>query len=182
MRQRDAIGLGTFSDGLDSWLPAQYQIGHFQRFLAELDISQARQTPARKRELPEEALARVVKSAADRLRRRSLVILVSDFLLPLDTFAHSLKQLSAMQNELLLIQVLDRNETDFHVSQSILIEDAESHERVFVDAATIATSYRTKFLKHQSQLQSVAAECSARLETLRTDQSPADAIPQLFHR
>ena len=74
--QRDAVGLLLFEDRITEYLPARYRPGHLRRLMAALD----REPAGRATDLvgPLEEIAATV-------RKRGLIILISDLLAPTDS-------------------------------------------------------------------------------------------------
>ena len=77
-------------------------------------------------------LGAALRAALGILRRRSLVVIVSDFLSRAGLAGRSLGQL-ARRHDVVAIQVVDRREFDLPAAGMIYVEDAETGELIFVD-------------------------------------------------
>ncbi|MCA1964689.1 MAG: VWA domain-containing protein, partial [Prosthecobacter sp.] len=76
MSQQDAVGLITFDTKVREFIPNRTRITHLHHLLETMIATQ----PGK-----ETSLAPVLESLAQRLKRRGLVILISDFLTTLPT-------------------------------------------------------------------------------------------------
>ncbi len=130
--QGDAIGLLTFSDSPLSFTPARRRRGHLRTLFRQLD------TPAEGRLT---ALHAPINRLYQLVRRRSLILILSDFLAPLDDFAAELKRIGAAGHQLILVRLLDPAEINLPFDKTILLEDLETGRPLFVNAPTSRSSY-----------------------------------------
>jgi uncharacterized protein (DUF58 family) len=134
-RQGDAVGLTTFADGLRSYLPSRGGQAHLRSLLLTL----GRTEPAGQTQTAT-ALARVL----DLLKRRGLVVLISDLYDESPEVEQALKRAAHIGHEVILFHVLSRDEVELPFRGDVEIEDAESRRRVLAGAAT-AADYRRDF-------------------------------------
>jgi hypothetical protein len=85
LQQRDAVGLAPFTDVIEEYVPPAYRAGQLRRLLVQLE------RPPRR---PVTRLAGCLEELGRRLLRRGMVILISDFLSPLDGLELALETLS----------------------------------------------------------------------------------------
>src|SRR6516225_5182856 len=74
--QRDAVGLALFEDRITEYFPARYRPGHLRRLMAALD----REPEGRATNLVEP-----LEQIAATVRKRGLIIVISDLLAPADS-------------------------------------------------------------------------------------------------
>ncbi len=98
LRQRDATGLITFDDEVRTVLPPRARLSHWHQLLQTLGALQAGQGTA-----AEPALRRVV----DQLRRRGLVVFVSDLLLDRGLALKALRFLRHRGHQVLVLHIMD---------------------------------------------------------------------------
>lgn len=132
MRQRDAVGLTTFSDRLLERLPAMGRQPHLMRILRTLATQEAGSTTN---------IVRPLRELATGLKRKSLVMLITDMLEDEEQVIHTLRQLRAMGNEVIVFHVLDEQELHFNFSQSAEFVDMETDERHITTPGAIRASY-----------------------------------------
>jgi uncharacterized protein (DUF58 family) len=133
VQQRDAVGLGTFTDGLDAWLPPHATTPHLHRLLVSLErITAGGRTGG----------ARALHQAADRMKRRGLVIVVSDLFDDEQEIVGALRHLRHRKNEVIVMHVLDPLERSFGFGKDALFRDMESGEDIRTQPLHIAREYR----------------------------------------
>lgn len=137
--QRDAVGLMTFDERIDEYIPARYRVGHLRRLMLALE------QPVRGRSTD---LDDPLKTIAERLTKRGMVVLVSDLLASVDALEANLGYLCARGHEVVLFQILDPAERDFPFESPALFEDAESGRQVYVDPQTARADYQKRMNEH----------------------------------
>jgi uncharacterized protein (DUF58 family) len=122
-------------------------------------------------------LAGALRATLGIVRRRSLVIIVSDFLSE-PGWQRPLGQL-ARRNDVVAIQVVDRREFELPAAGMIYVEDAETGEVIFVDTDDPGFQQRLRAGADERQAALVADLGSAGLElfTVSTDE---DLVRALF--
>ena len=84
-----------------------------------------------------------------RIRRRSLVVLISDLLGDCDAILKVVKALQARRHELMVLQVLDPAERDFGFEGPTLFRGLEDQRELFCDASSLQEAYREAFHRQQ---------------------------------
>jgi uncharacterized protein (DUF58 family) len=169
LKQNDAVGLLAWSVEMDGpeMVPPSQKSSQFGMLLRQLD----RLTPN-----PRATLSGLLSIAARRLRRRSLAILISDLLEPPEDLVESLRQLRHAGTELLVLQVLDRDELEFPFAEDTIFEDPETGRRRRVAPAAARDVYLQRFTafldSHRDQLRGLEAHH----RIVRTDEAPWQAI------
>lgn len=148
LRQRDAVGALSFDQEVTDWLTARFRPGQFQRILAML----SRPCGGRSTDLvaPLAQMAQLVK-------HRSLIVIVSDFLVDPESLRTPLAFLRARRHEVVLLRVLDPLEINFKHERPVLIRDLETGDERFVDTTMMAQSYRRRFEDHRRALEDLLA-------------------------
>lgn len=165
--QRDSVGLLTFGDDVLEFLPARHRPGHFRQILASLQRSaDGTQTDLRK---PLERVAAMV-------RRRGLVILISDMLAPVDTLKTHLAQLRGRGHEVLLLRVLDPGEIELRLDEPAMVHDLESGRDVYIDPEAARETYRQRFDEHQQMVRAACDSLGIIYAMLPTDQPVENAL------
>lgn len=142
-RQRDAAGLVTFDEKVSDYLPSRYRPGHLHRLLLSLERSVSGQSTD---------LAAPLDQIARTVRRRGLIVLISDLLAPAETVSQQLGQLRALGHEVILLRILDRAETEFDFAESAIFQDLETGRELFIDPQSVRRSYAERFRAHADQL------------------------------
>ncbi len=131
--QGNMIGLMTTSGGALSYLPARGGRQHLRSVLAQID----RLTPDGTFD-PE----RVISRAARLLRRRGVVIVISDFYDAEDATRRELRRVVQYGHDVTMLQLISPEETTLPYGGHLELEDLESGARRLTDAADAAPAYR----------------------------------------
>lgn len=132
LRQRDATGLITFDDEVRAVLPARARRAHWHLLAATLARLEAGAGTA-----AEPALRRVVAQ----LRRRGLVVFVSDLLLDRDLALAALRFLRHRGHQVLVLHVMDPGEVRLAGREEARFEDPESRAAVVLRPTDWADEY-----------------------------------------
>ncbi len=117
LRQRDSVGLVTFADKMQSMLPPRSLQSQTNEILSALSrIEPAGTTSA----------GEVLHTMAERVKKRGLVVLISDLIFDKDELLHGLKHFRHNGHELLVFHVLDPAELDFDYRSETRFIDMES--------------------------------------------------------
>jgi hypothetical protein len=100
-----------------------------------------------------------------------VIVVISDFLAPLDGLARSLSQLAARRQGVHLFRLLDPAELDFNFKRAGMFEDLETGRRVFVQPDLQRAMYQRRLAEHGSQLRQIADGCGTPLHLLTSGQS-----------
>ena len=133
LRQRDATGLIAFDEAVRAVVPARARTSHGNQLLAALGgLSPGLGTAA------EPALRRVVGL----LRRRGMVIFISDLLLERELALRALKFLRHRGHEVLVLHVMDPAELELGGPAEARFEDPETGQGVTLRPRDWAEAYR----------------------------------------
>jgi uncharacterized protein (DUF58 family) len=132
LRQRDATGLITFDESVRSVTPPRARLGHWRHLLAVLHDTEAGKATA-----AEPALRRVM----GQLRRRGLVVFVSDLLLDRELALKALRFLRHRGHQVLVLHVMDPAEIALSGPAEARFEDPETGEAVTLRPADWAGVY-----------------------------------------
>jgi uncharacterized protein (DUF58 family) len=133
LRQRDATGLITFDDDVRTVLPPRARLSHWRQLLAILGALEAGEGTA-----AEPALRRVV----NQLRRRGLVVFVSDLLLDRDLALKALRFLRHRGHQVLVLHLMDPAEVALGGPAEARFEDPETRAAVVLRPRDWAGAYR----------------------------------------
>jgi uncharacterized protein (DUF58 family) len=133
IRQRDATGLIAFDEAVRAVVPARARSAHWQQLLVTVGgLAPGLGTAA------EPALRRVM----DLLRRRGLVILISDLLLDRELVLRALKFLRHRGHQVMVLHVMDPAEMDLSGPAEARFEDPETRAAVTLRPKDWAEAYR----------------------------------------
>jgi uncharacterized protein (DUF58 family) len=121
-------------------------------------------------------LARLLEHAARLVHRRSILLFFSDLLEPSDEVLHGFRQLRFHGHEILILQILDRDEIDFPFTESRIFEDLETGARRAVNPAEARERYLSRFAEFMAGYRDLFQSLEAPHCLVRTDESPWRAL------
>lgn len=159
--QGDAVGLLTFDEQTRDYLPARHRTGHLRNLMLALDKPSAGQGTT---------VGAPFKRLAEIVRKRSLVVAISDFLAPLDRFTSDLTTLAACGHELVVFQVMDPAELNFEFEQPTVFQDLESGRSLFIDPRFARKEYQRRLELHCAALRTACQRLGVAFHQLSTKQ------------
>ena len=145
--QGDATGLLTFDEQVREYLPARNRPGHLRHLMLALE------KPATGSSTD---VATPLKRIAELVRKRSLIVLISDLLAPVEALASALSLLTASRHEVIVFQVLDPAERTFDFDQAARFLDMETGRDLFLDPSLARADYVRRLEAH---VESVRGSC-----------------------
>jgi len=137
--QRDAVGLITFEDRITDYLPPRHRPGHLRRLMAALERPpEGRATD----------LAAPLEQIAATVRKRGLIILISDLLASTDLLRTRLGYLRSRGHDVVVLRVLDPAELTFSFTTPAMYRDLESGREVYIDPDSARSEYLKRFSSH----------------------------------
>ena len=161
LQQNDAVGLITCDSKLNQYLPARSSPKQLRLIDGALQ---------RVRGASDTGLANVLHGVADLVRRRALIVIVSDFFDRADEIALALNHFAHKKHDVLLYQVLDRREAEFPFRELTRFESLESHAHELVEPLRLRREYLARFHAHQKQLQAACHNLRIDFAQMFTDQ------------
>jgi uncharacterized protein (DUF58 family) len=158
--QGDAVGLLTFDDQVRDYLPPRHRLTHLRQLMLSLE------KPASARATD---LVAPLQHAMEMVRKRGLMVLVSDFLAPIEPLELALIRLAACGHELAVFHVLDPVEVEFEFKEPTLFEDAESGRMLMIDPVTARADYQRKLDEHCTAIRNILRRLDAGYSRLTTD-------------
>jgi hypothetical protein len=110
--------------------------------------------PARKTDL-----GGLLRSLSGQLRRRGMTVVVTDLFTDLDAVYDGLNRLRFLGQEVLVLQVLDRDETELPFDGPTVFHDIEGDEELFAEPSAFQRSYQRAMREF---LDGVTKECGSR--------------------
>ncbi|MCS6894908.1 MAG: DUF58 domain-containing protein [Bacteroidia bacterium] len=152
IQQRDAVGLYVFDENIQYVLPARARRTWLRRILLELESLRKRISGGRLTMLPQ-----VMGVVAERLRRRSLILLLSDgFVLPENegAFMRGLARLRHDGHEVIFFRIWDeKTERRFELPlEPLRLIDIESRREVKIHPLEMQLLYQSHFQTWENRL------------------------------
>ena len=176
IRQSDAAGLMTFDTKITGYIPPRGRPGHVGVLLDAL----ARLSPAPGKETD---LGRVLRDASPKIRRRGMVILISDCFGDVAQTLRGLAHLGRSDHDVLIFQVWDRDELDFPFKRRHRFDSLENpNDRQLLDPAQLRQAYLDRLDHFRRQLSAGCRKRRMDLVPVVTDQPYAEALASYLVR
>jgi uncharacterized protein (DUF58 family) len=159
--QGDASGLicATAKSALE--IPPRRNPAHLKVLFETLDNAEAR---------GETGLIAALHDLAERVRRRALVVVVSDFFCDLEALLNCFQHLRFQKHDLAIFQLLDRAELDFQFDRPVRFVDLESSLSIVTEPSSIRDEYLRQFHLFLEQLRRGCNEFGVDYRQVVTDQ------------
>jgi uncharacterized protein (DUF58 family) len=142
LNQRDGIGLVTFDDTIRHFIPPRSTTSHVNTILQKLDsISPGKDT----------RIQPVLDEMAERIKKRGLIILISDLLDDPATVLTGLRHFRHYKQEIIVFHILDRAELDFNFKTRTRFKDLESGQTISTEPWLIRSSYQETLEQFQRE-------------------------------
>lgn len=161
LAQRDLVGLAVFDEQVQEWIPPSGRRSHWQLILHALESVR----PSRKTET-EHPLHEV----AERLKRRGLVVLVTDGFDEVSRLAEGLRHLKFLKHEVIVFQVLDPAEWSFPFHGLVELEELETGTRRMVHADAAREEYKANFRRFIEEYHDTCAKFHVDHVVVTTDE------------
>lgn len=161
MGQNDAVGLTTFDQKVDQHIPARNRPGQLRRLMLQLEKAPAGEGTN---------LGAAMKGLHELIRKRSLIILMSDLLAPLEELERQIGYLAAGGHDLAIFQIMDRRELDFNFDKATHYRDTETGKDLFIDPDIARDSYLERLNAHQESVMRLAGRHGVNHQLVPTDE------------
>jgi uncharacterized protein (DUF58 family) len=139
LRQQDAAGMALFGSRPGLFVPPRGRRGHLRQLMAVL----ANHPPAGPTDI-----AASLRAAVRNLKRRGLVVVLSDLIDEPEETLKALRLLAGHRHDVIVFHVQDAAEVEFNFQGPALFRDMETGEELEIHPAALRKSYR----KHMEEL------------------------------
>jgi uncharacterized protein (DUF58 family) len=138
MQQRDAVGLTIYDEAVRTFMPPHATKSYLKEILRQLELI---------RPTMKTATGAALHTIADRIKRRGLVIILSDlFDNPADVLT-GLRHFRHKKNEVIVMQILDPLERTFAFGQDAVFKDLETSDEIMTQPWHIKKAYQQEMQK-----------------------------------
>lgn len=165
--QRDAAGLIVFDDEIRTYIRPSTRQGQLHRLLSGLEQAE----PHARTDF-----AKPLHHFQQFLRRRGIVVFISDFYDSPEHIVRTVEPLRFHGNEVVLFHVLDPKEIRPEIGEPSTLIDLETQERIEITPEYVRDEYRKKFDAHVEALRDKARGAGMDYHLLVTDRPLDDAL------
>jgi len=147
IKQQDAAGLTLYSNKIVQHLPPKAARPYLQQILRTLSLANPSDTTN---------TATCLNSVAEKIKRRGLVIIISDLFDDVSSIISALKHFSYNKNEVIVFQILDPMERSFAFGKDAIFKDMETEEEMTTQPYQIQKAYK---LAMEEFVNTIKREC-----------------------
>lgn len=134
--QQDAVGFLSYTNKITNYIPPRSMKSYLNIILKEIyNLEPAETTQT----------AQVLHSLADRIKKRGLIILISDLIDDADEILKGLQHFRHQKHEVILFHIQDKQEQDFDFKRETEFVDAETGEKIVVSPWQIKKDYLNEY-------------------------------------
>lgn len=167
--QRDAAGLIVFDDEVRNYIRPSTRQGQVSRLLHGLEMAEPRARTD---------FAKPISHFQEFLRRRGLVLVISDFYGSPEQIVRTIAPLRFHGNEVVLFHVLDPQEIRPDLDKPVVLVDLETREDIEVTPEYARDTYQKKMAAHISGLRHSARGAGMDYHLLVTDRPLDGALKE----
>ena len=166
INQQDQAGLTLFDADIRVGIPPKGTGGHYRSMVQAMEsVSPGAAT----------MVGATLAKVGAQLKRRGLVIIISDFLDEIEPISYGLNRLSFDGHEVLLLHIADPYERDFPFAGPSIIQGLENTGRVVCDPSDLRGAYLEARARHIEELRDACRRLQFDMWQCVTDQ-PMDAV------
>ena len=174
IKQGDAAGLVTFDSEVRSYLRAGSRPSHLRRIVETLHQAETGE---------DTKVGNVLHEVAERIHKRGLVILISDFFDEPQDIIESLHHFDFRQHELVLLHVLAEEELTFPFKNFQRFRDLEGVESMLrIDPQAVRAAYLEKVRNFIKQMETASGKLQADYVPINTKTPLRDSLLRYLGR
>ncbi len=149
LKQSDMVGLISFSDKVQQYIPPRSRLTHLHVLLNALSELKTG---------GKSNISNVLNEFIEKIGHRSLVIIVSDFFDDTDKIIQQLKYFKFKKNEVILFHILDPYELTFPFETITFFESMEDDRRILAEPKSIKGRYLSEIHRFIEQFKQTCFE------------------------
>ncbi len=159
IKQQDAVGLSLYSEKINKYFPPKSTRAYLQEILKNLSTVEASSKTN---------TATSLNSIAEKIKRRGLVIIISDFFDDVNSILTALKHFRYKNNEVIVFQVLDPIERSFSFGRDAIFKDLETGAEITTQPYQIQKAYRDAMSHFINKIKSECLNSSIEYNLIET--------------
>lgn len=161
LEQRDAVGLILFNERMLNYIPPRMHPAHFSVIVRALETTRPHGYTN---------FGNAIFELGERLKRRGLVVLLSDLIEEDGSFQTALSFLRHRKHEVIAIQLLDPAEIELPFDEPSLFQDLELQRTLPADPTLIREAYKSEVENFIANCKEMCSQAYADHKLLRTDE------------
>lgn len=161
LKQRDSVGMVIFNERMLSYIPPKMNPAHFKVLVEALESV---------RPHGRTNFGNVISELGERIKRRGLVILLSDLVEENGSLKKALSFLRHRKHEVIVFHVLDPAEIELPFDEPSVFRDMESQRALPADPVALRASYKRELELYLAGCKEVCLQAYAEYKLIRTDE------------
>jgi uncharacterized protein (DUF58 family) len=174
LSQQDSAGLITYDNAIRQFLRPSSQPSHLKQIVNLLNKGGGREKTS---------LAPIFHDLAERITRRGIIVVLSDFFDEPSAILDGLKHLRHKRQEVIVLHILDKAEVEFPFQEATLFRGLEQMPELLTDPRSLRDGYLEQVRAFVAELQRGCLNQNIDYVQMRTDASLGQALSAyLAHR
>lgn len=165
--QGDAVGLYCSGLTVHTEIPAKRNAVHLRLVLDQL---------AKLKAEGETGLAEILHEAAESIRQRAMIVVVSDLYLEPAVLKSCFQHLRYRKHDVAVFHLMDRSEIDFEFDRPTRFVDLEGGEPVMADPILMRKQYRQAIQEYVTEVGTIVREAAVDYHRVNLSDSVADVL------
>lgn len=161
IQQRDAVGLATFDRDVTNFVPPSSRPSHLKQLCHLMET-----VPTS----GETAIGPIFHNLAERIKKRGLILILSDLFDDVDSILLGLKHFRHCRHDVSVMQVIDPAEQDFPFEDPTLFKGLEGLPEQMIEPRSLRRAYRQEFEAFLKQMRAGCRHLNMDHTLLQTDQ------------
>ena len=173
LNQKDGMGLVLFDEKINKFIPPRATPSHAKNIMGTLENIQTG---------PDTNIRPTLDQMADRIKKRGLVILISDLMDDPDAVLMGLNHFRHNKQEVIVFHLMDRKEYEFDFGDRTQFKDMETGETITTDPWHIRADYRLLIKSFQKKYRTGCRNQRIDYVPLFTDQTLDMALNEYLNK
>ncbi len=169
--QHDAVGLTFFSDRIENSFPPKTSRAYLIKMLTAIENQKTGE---------DTNISSSLGKIAEKIKRRSLIILISDFFDDKDKMLKAIKEFKYNKNEVILFHLLDPTEINLDVGEESHFIDMENGAELITEPYQIRGEYRKSVQNFINEIKTECLNFGVEYSLITTDQLFDKALLNYF--
>lgn len=170
-QQGDAVGLYCAGLGFHNEIPPKRNATHLRLVLDEI---------AKTRAEGETGLVAALHEAAEKIKQRAVVVVVSDLFVDPAELGKCFQHLRYRNHDVVVFHLLEQSEIDFDFDRPMRFADLEGGAPVLADPSIIATEYRRGMKKYLQEMKDVVRDAAVDYQRVSIDENHGDTLSRFL--
>ncbi len=167
VEQGDAVGLFCAAKRFEKTIPPKRSSTHLSIVLDELTQAKA---------AGETGLVTALHEAAERVRQRALVVVMSDLFVAPTELKDALQHLRYRKHDVVVFHMLERQELEFEFDRPIRFNDLEGNGSILADPSIMAEQYREAISDYLASVKQVMQDTSTDYRRVSLQENYGDIL------